>query len=461
MRFLRGGFLGLLLWLCLAGTIDLANLFGYSSQEVPAYIARDNSPVDNPITDLGATLGRVLFYDKALSLNYTVACATCHQQQFAFSDTARQSVGFDGDVTGRHSMRLINIRFAEDPRAFWNERAPSIEAQTTQPIQDHAEMGFSGSGNQPALDSLLRRLQELEHYQTLFPLVFGDSTITEDRLQKALSQFLRSIQSFDSRFDEGMAQALSLQTPFPTFTQSENIGKAIFLRPVQRGGCQGCHRAPEFDIDPLTHNNGVVGNLLNPADQDLSNTRAPTLRDLVGPNGTINGPIMHDGSLNSLLDVVNHYDSIPSNMGLDQRLRGANGLGQIINYSPDDKANLVAFLETLTSENVYTEMAYSDPFEPDGSISLTGSSRTVTALGNLRFTAYPNPATDWVKLDLPQGDFVYTLFDTQGRQVLEGRCSDASAQLDIHNLEAGSYLVQVRQQGGKQYGRSWLLVAKE
>ena len=99
MRIALGSFLLCLLWICLAGTIDLANLFGYSSQAIPTYITKRNAPADNPITDIGATLGRVLFYDKALSLNFTVSCASCHQQAFAFSDTARQSVGFDGDVT--------------------------------------------------------------------------------------------------------------------------------------------------------------------------------------------------------------------------------------------------------------------------------------------------------------------------------------------------------------------------
>jgi len=97
---------------------------------------------------VSATLGRVLFYDKQLSANGAIACASCHKQEFAFSDTAQQSVGLNGGLTGRHSMRLVNSRFADEVRFFWDERASSLEDQTTQPIQDHVEMGFSGeNGN--------------------------------------------------------------------------------------------------------------------------------------------------------------------------------------------------------------------------------------------------------------------------------------------------------------------------
>lgn len=123
--------------------INLNSLYNYANQAVPSYITKFNGTT-NPITDKGATLGRVLFYDKKLSSNNTVACASCHQQQFAFSDQAIASTGVNG-TTGRHSMRLINARFANESKFFWDERAASLEVQTTMPIKDHAEMGFSGA----------------------------------------------------------------------------------------------------------------------------------------------------------------------------------------------------------------------------------------------------------------------------------------------------------------------------
>ncbi|MFN9709845.1 MAG: cytochrome-c peroxidase, partial [Bacteroidota bacterium] len=118
--------------------IDLSQLANYAAQSRPAYIMKDNSGA-NPITNAKATLGRVLFYDKNLSIDNSIACASCHQQQFAFSDPLVASKGVAGGATARHSMRLINTRFGNELRFFWNERAASLEQQTTQPIQDHAE----------------------------------------------------------------------------------------------------------------------------------------------------------------------------------------------------------------------------------------------------------------------------------------------------------------------------------
>jgi len=447
----------LLAFLFSAGTIDLANLFDYEGLIKPTYIRFDNTPANNPITNEGATLGRVLFYDRALSLNHTVACASCHQQGFAFGDTARQSIGFDGELTGRHSMRLINMRYAQDERAFWNERAPTIEAQVTQPIQDHAEMGFSGSGNQPSIDSVLTRLSELERYQILFPRVFGDSTITEDRLQRALSQFVRSIQSFDSKFDEGLILAGNVAAEFPNFSQAENNGKRLYLQPVREGGCQSCHRAPAFDIDPQVHNNGVVGNLTNPSEIDLTNVRSPTLRDLINPDRQSNGPIMHDGSFLTLMDVVNHYDSIPSNIGLDQRLRGGNRRDRVIGYSETQKQDLVAFLKTLTGENVYTEPAYSDPFAADGSISIVEGTSSLSATSNLRFKAYPNPTVDVLYLGLDEGAYEVKLYSQLGQLLQVETVQGPSAQFDVRAHGSGAYMLEVKSLASPNFGRSWII----
>jgi cytochrome c peroxidase len=144
--------------------LDLTKLHSYANQEVPAYLFPDNIPATHRISDIGATLGRVLFYDKRLSNNSTVSCASCHQQENAFGDPAVASQGVAG-TTGRHSMRLINARFSAERKFFWDERAPTLEFQTTQPIQDHIEMGFSGAGGDPDLSALGLRISELELYR--------------------------------------------------------------------------------------------------------------------------------------------------------------------------------------------------------------------------------------------------------------------------------------------------------
>ncbi|MEQ1854049.1 MAG: cytochrome-c peroxidase [Chthoniobacteraceae bacterium] len=356
------------------GIVDLTKLANYANQPIPAYIVRNNTPLNNPITDAGATLGRVLFYDKRLSRNDTVSCSSCHQQARAFGDLATASTGVSG-TTGRHSMRLINARFATVARFFWDRRATSLESQTTQPIQDHVEMGFSGANGDPSFATLVSKLSAIAEYRVLFAMTFGDAAITEVRIQQALAQFVRSIQSFDSRFDVGLARVMetggNVGTPFPNFTGQENAGKQLYLAPPPQGGagCAGCHRAPEFDIDPNSLNNGVTGRI--GGGTDLTNTRSPSLRDLVGPGGQSNGGFMHNGVFTTLAQVVNHYNVIPGdNANLDQRLRRPGGQVQNLNLTQQQRNELAAFLGTLTGNAVYTDARWSDPFNAQGALSL-------------------------------------------------------------------------------------------
>ena len=109
-----------LLFILISGTIDLDNLLNYETQNIPNYILKDNTPESNQISNSITTLGRVLFYDKNLSVNNTIACASCHQQNFAFSDPLVSSVGLNGENTGRHSMRLVNSRFSNEENFFWD-----------------------------------------------------------------------------------------------------------------------------------------------------------------------------------------------------------------------------------------------------------------------------------------------------------------------------------------------------
>lgn len=352
--------------------IDLDNLENYAGQNTPNYIQKDNT-LNNSITNKGATLGRVLFYDKQLSKDLTVSCSSCHQQEFAFGDPSQVSEGING-VTGRHSMRLVNSRFADESRFFWDERALTLEAQTTQPIQDHIEMGFSGENGDPNFQDLITRLENLEYYQELFTKAYGSPEVTEDKVQKALAQFVRSIQSFDSKYDAGRSQVNNDNDAFPNFTDEENLGKALFLAPPNGGpgggamagaGCQGCHRAPEFDIDPQSRNNGVVGVALSPNESDFTNTRAPSLRNVVNAQGRLNSGLMHTGSFQSLEQIIEHYNNVPNNPtnnNLDPRLGGGPNQTQNLNLTNIEKSALVAFLKTLSGNDVYTNPKWSDPF---------------------------------------------------------------------------------------------------
>lgn len=460
----------LLLVLMMSGTIDLANLDNYANQGQPNYITDDNTAANNPITDAGATLGRVLFYDKNLSRTNTVACGSCHIQQFAFGDTARASVGVNG-TTGRHSMRLVNARFADEVQFFWDERAATLEIQTTQPIQDHAEMGYSGSNGDPDFNDLLAKLDGISYYNDLFYLAFGDTNITEARMQQALAQFVRSIQSFDSPFDVGRAQVNNNGQPFPNFTNQENSGKTLFLTPPQLdatgsrtgggAGCVGCHQPPEFDVDPNSGNNGVTATIAGGGVRDYTNTRSPSLRDAFNPNGGLNGQMMHNGNFNTMGAVLAHYDSIvidPNNPNLDPRL-AAQGNGQKLNLTAAERAQLIAFIQTLTGADMYTNAKWSDPFDANGNLTLLNSplSLNEASLHN-QLQVYPIPANDHLNLEGPFRGLHYEVVNAYGQRVAEGSYDDVEAELNVASYADGVYILSFTDAGGQLLARRNFIV---
>ncbi|MEI8109634.1 MAG: cytochrome c peroxidase [Chitinophagia bacterium] len=352
--------------------INPLSWINYAGQTHPAYILKDNG-INNPIVNGKATLGRVLFYDKSLSVTNTVACASCHKQEFAFSDTLQASLGVLGGTTDRHAMRLINTRFAEEVHFFWDERALTLEAQTTQPIVAHNEMGYSGQSGRDNLSGLLAKLQAIDYYKELFTAVYGDANVTENRLQECLAQFIRSIQSFDSKYDSGRIQVNNDRTNFPNFTTEENTGKSLFMTPpifdansirIAGGlGCNTCHQAPEFDIAPNSRNNGVIATISG-ANVDISVTRAPSLRDVVNAKGDPNGPLMHSGVIKNLGTVIAHYAAgIVNNANLDGKLKPNGRNVQQLNLQPGESAAIIAFMKTLTGKNVYTDKKWSSPFK--------------------------------------------------------------------------------------------------
>ncbi|MCI5055125.1 MAG: T9SS type A sorting domain-containing protein [Flavobacteriales bacterium] len=435
----------------ISSTLDLDSLLDYENQIIPSYITKDNTTT-NIITDEGVTLGRVLFYDKNLSANNTIACASCHIQEFAFGDTAVASIGLNGGTTGRHSMRLINARFSDEARFFWDERANTLEDQTTMPIQDHVEMGFSDTNGDPDIDSLIRKLETLEYYNQLFQFVYGDTIITESRLQECLAQFVRSIQSFDSKFDQGRSNVNGNGVPFSNYTNDENSGKQLFLLAPQfdnQGnrvggglGCQVCHQAPEFSINPTSRNNGVISSLTLSIDVD--NTRSPTLRDLFDQNGNLNGPMMHDGSFMTIDQVLDHYDSIPNQAGnnnLSPLLRPQGNL-QRLHMTTLERSQLIDFLKTLSGNDVYTNAKWSNPFTNDSLIVLGGNtSISLTDYTYDRVKVYPNPFiesiyVEWEENSQSQVD----LYDINGKWL---KSIPANTHVNLSDLGRGIYLLRI------------------
>ncbi len=330
-------------------TASFANPVLPASFRVQPITAQDNTPANNPVTDAGATLGRVLFYDKRLSLNNTISCASCHRQENGFSDPNRFSTGFAGGLTSRNAMGLANARWYQRRAFFWDERSATLEIQVLQPIQNAVEMGLT-------LPELEKRVAAEPYYQTLFTNAFGTPAVTSDRISRALAQFVRAIVSTHTKYDAGVT------SNFTNFTAQENQGRQIFNG---AGNCAACHGTDNFVPGPAINNNGLenpyvdkgVGAITGrPQDEGLF--KVPSLRNIA-----LTGPYMHDGRFATLEQVVEFYNSgVVNHPNLSPPLRGPGGAPSRLNLSAAQKAALVAFLRTLTDTSLPTDPKFADPF---------------------------------------------------------------------------------------------------
>ena len=353
--------------------------FNYANLPLPSHFTDgelapiDNMPDDNLTTDMGATLGRVLFYDKNLSANNTIACASCHQQAAGFSDPNQFSKGLNGGHTSRNSMGLINARYYQTGRFAWDEKAASLEEMVLLPIQDQVEMNMD-------LTTLENKLPTLEYYPILFKNAFGDEEITAERIAKALAQYIRSIVSFDTKFDEGMAltgnplvaEGIPL---FPNYTAQEQLGQQIFFSGTEhRANCLYCHGSPAMTVpegeDDMAKNNGLAltyqdkgkGGITGLASENAK-FKVPSLRNI-----TLSAPYMHDGRFKTLEEVIDHYsDGVQQHPNLHFRLSIVDdgppgGIPTKLSLTQEEKDALVAFLKTLTDESITTDEKYSNPF---------------------------------------------------------------------------------------------------
>jgi cytochrome c peroxidase len=309
-------------------------------------VTTDNMPAANPITNAGATLGRVLFYDRRLSANDGISCASCHAQSLGFGDGRQRSVGFAGGLTSRHSTALVNARFYQRGRFFWDERAATLEAQVLTPIQDATEMGMP-------LDALVKKLTVTPYYGPLFTQAFGTPTVTSDRVAQALAQYVRSLVSGDSRYDRAIAAGSP--TNLVGLSVEERLGEQLF----RSQKCTTCHTttaqvsdAPHnIGLDAVDTDPGVVG-------AGTGRFKSPSLR-----NVAVRGRYMHDGRFTTLAQVIEFYDSeVQANPGLSSHLRAEDGSPRRMGLSAAEKSAMEAFMRTLTDSTFLTAPKFSNPF---------------------------------------------------------------------------------------------------
>lgn len=299
----------------------------------PVPIPQDNQPTASEIA-----LGRRLFYDTSLSKDNSLACASCHNSMFRFSDARPRSFGVAGKLGLRHAPTLVNVAYS--PAFFWDGRAANLETQVLGPMSDPIEMNQSH-------DASVGKLRDNSAYRQLFLDAFGTGDITIERVQKALASFERTILCGNSAFDryryQGQKDAL---------TPAQIRGLAVFTD-SNRGNCAACHTIGEkfaLFTDGQYHDTGEgigdndeftdIGRFaVTGIEADKGAFKTPTLRDVA-----ISGPYMHDGKLKTLKDVVDFYAGKGnSNANLDAKMK-------TINLTARDRDDLVEFMKSLTGE---------------------------------------------------------------------------------------------------------------
>jgi cytochrome c peroxidase len=285
------------------------------------------TPADNPVTDGKISLGRKLFFDKRLSADGSVSCATCHDPERAFADTKPLAVGVYGRIGKRHSPTIVNRGFGFVH--FWDGRATTLEAQVLQPIADPNEMDLP-------IAEAVRKLAANETYRLEFQMVF-ERPLSSDDVARALATYVRSIRSGDAPYDRFVAGDDT------ALTDEQKRGLNVF----NRSTCGFCHREPTFS-DERFWNTGVAWNPntagftddgryeISRNERERGSFKTPTLREVART-----APYMHNGSLATLADVVEFY-----NQG-GRRNRNTQ-IVRPLNLTDEDKQALVKFLESLS-----------------------------------------------------------------------------------------------------------------
>lgn len=297
-------------------------------------------PADNPLTQEGVALGRELFHDTRLSVNQAQSCASCHDQAHAFADARRFSLGAQQQAGKRNAMPLFNLAWQQ--AFFWDGRAATLREQVLMPIQDAHEMNET-------LPRVTAKLSADPECVKAFDQAFGSKEITAERVARALEQYLLTLVSQESRFDRAARQVAEL-------TESEKRGLRLFVtefdpkRGLRGADCFHCHGGTLFMSQPFANNGlaladddlGRMGVTHDAADRGKFKT--PSLRNVART-----APYMHDGRFATLEEVVEHYSNgVRPSATLDPNL--AKHPAEGMQLTTQEKADLVAFLKTLTDE---------------------------------------------------------------------------------------------------------------
>jgi len=338
-------------------------------EETHNYTLVTNRPIPGFNPDLPfhkATLGRVLFYDKMLSVDGSTSCASCHKQSAAFADDTKFSEGLEGNIGTRNSLPLGNtigfVRYYGTDLSIqsgffsWDEKFETINDQSRAAITSELEMGHD-------MYSLVENIKDIDYYNVLFKRTYGENGINEDNVLDALTDFVNSMSSRESEFDKAFANNVNTFDafiPFSDFSPAQNRGKELF-----NSNCSNCHGSSHNAIVLSSANNGLdmiyedKGLGAKDGNQFLDGVfKVPSLRNI-----ELTGPYMHDGRFSTLEEVVDHYSSgIQNHKNLSQFLKSGNQARKF-NFSDQDKEDLIIYLQSLTDNDFVSQEKYSDPFK--------------------------------------------------------------------------------------------------
>jgi cytochrome c peroxidase len=312
-----------------------------------------------------ATLGRVLFYDKNLSADKSVSCGSCHKQELAFSDDVAFSQGVESRVTQRNSIALgsvINFNlyygshvFGSIP-FFWDNSAMTLQHQSKRTLANPNEMNMH-------MSDVVARVNELPYYKPLIKKAFGTTEeANEEQILNALAEFVNSITNYNTKFDEAVSSHFRKNRNtqiagliLPELTPEENEGKDFYL-----SNCASCHGTVAGRPGQTAANNGLYTHYqdVGAGMQGRAAFKVPTLRNVLRT-----APYMHDGSMATIDEVLEHYSQgIKDNPGLSAFLKAPDGKAMKMNMSQRQKENLKAFLATLNDDQIVSDDRFSDPF---------------------------------------------------------------------------------------------------
>ncbi len=324
----------------------------------PSHFPNMIIPADNPMTEEGIELGRFLFYEKRLSGDNTMNCASCHLSENAFAESSQYSTGIDGISGTRNAMPLFNLGWEEF--FFWDGRKSTLESQILEPVPNPIEMHQEW---QQAVEKLNADI----FYRNAFFRAFGEEGIDATKVSKAIAQFLRTIVSSSSKYDVMYKYEYGIQLSADENTMLQNIeveewaGYDLF-KSLNGADCFHCHNGPLMRVKKFSNNglddsfSDLGRSLVTNNPEDDGKFKVPSLRNI-----ELTAPYMHDGRFSTLDEVIEHYSSgIHVSPTIDPLIEYANQGG--VQLDAQEKVLLKKFLLTLTDTVFINNPNFKDPF---------------------------------------------------------------------------------------------------